>query len=88
MRPCESDTVNECLKMLRIFKGKRNCNITWGVMEPRPDDRGQRAEVHYITSSTISYQFEAAKRLKIARRAVQKLYGPPSEGVQKLYAPG
>ena len=57
-------------------------------MEPRPDDRGRRAKVHYVTSNTILYQFEAAKQLKIARRAVQKLYGPPSEGVQKLYAPG
>ena len=56
-------------------------------MEPRSDDRGQRAEVHYVTSNTILCQFEAAKQSKIACRAVQKPYGPLSEGVQKLYAP-
>ena len=56
-------------------------------MEPRPVDQGQRAEVHYVTSNTILYQFEAAKQPKIASRVMQKLYGPPSKGVQKLYVP-
>ena len=58
-------------------------------MELRPDDRGQRADVHYVTNNTISYHFEVMKQPKIAHRVVQKLYGPPSEGMQKLYdAPG
>ena len=56
-------------------------------MEPRPDNWGQRAEVHYGTSDTILFQFKAVKRPKIARMAVQKAYGSPSEGMQKLNAP-
>ena len=36
----------------------------WGVIEPRPDDRGWRAEVHNITMHTILYRFEAVRRPK------------------------
>ena len=54
-------------------------------MEPRPDNQGRKAMVHYITSNTILYWFETAKRQKITHRVVQKLYGPPGEGMQKLY---
>ena len=56
-------------------------------MEPRPYDQEWRAKVYYVTSNTILYQFEGVKRPQITHRAVQKLYGPPSEGMQKLYAP-
>ena len=34
---------------------RKQCSITWGVMELEPDHRGRRAEVLYITSNTISY---------------------------------
>ena len=37
--------------------------------------------------NTILYKFEAVKPPKIAHRTVQKLYGPPSEGEQKLSVP-
>ena len=45
-------------------------------------------EVHFVTNNAIFYRFEATKRPKIARRAVQNLYGSPSKGVQKLNVPG
>ena len=41
------------------------CSITWGVIETRPEDRGRRAEFHYVTSNTILYRFEAAKQPKM-----------------------
>ena len=84
-----------------LEEGWRECSITWGVMEHRPDDRGRRLEVpkvggagcrrskiHYVRSNTILYQFEAAKRPKISYRVMQKLYGPHSKGIQKLYVSG
>ena len=63
--------------LLFLHVRERLCSITWGAMELRPNDRSRRAEVHYGTSNTILFRFEAEKRTKIALRVLQKLYRPP-----------
>ena len=61
-------------------------------MEPRLHGRGWRAKVggpRSITYQVILFytDLRPQKRPKIACRVEQKLYGPPSEGMQKLCVP-